>query len=196
VTNPAVVAAPTFSPVPGVYATAQTVTISSATPDAQIFYTTNGNTPRFDVPNSFTKTYTGPITLASSATIKAVARKTGFLNLVTAVANYTIGAGRMALEDGNSKYFFESAEIEEIDLKIDISLIPNPSQGRFQILSKNASEEAYINIVNMLGQTIWEGKMEQGQTQMEIDITRQPTGIYSVRYQSPSLKKEIRVTKL
>ena len=36
---------PTFSPVAGTYATAQSVTISDDTPGATIYYTTNGNTP-------------------------------------------------------------------------------------------------------------------------------------------------------
>jgi hypothetical protein len=65
----------------------------------------------------------------------------------------------------------------------------------FKILSEKPSEDSSINIVNMLGQTIWEGNMEEGQNQLEIDITHQPFGIYSVRYLFQGLKKEIRISK-
>ncbi len=38
-------ATPTFTPAAGTYSTAQSVTISDATPGATIYYTTNGATP-------------------------------------------------------------------------------------------------------------------------------------------------------
>ncbi len=195
VNNPAVVAAPTFSPAPGNYATAQSVEITSSTPGAQIFYTTNGNTPRFDVPNSFTKLYTGPLTISSNSTLKAVATLTGFLPSPTAVGNYTIGAGRMAIAEADLNYFFEVAQNDPVEGDINIRLFPNPSQGRFFILNESGAEEAAVIIVNMLGQTIWEGKMDAELSQLEIDITLQPAGIYSVQYVSQGQKKEFLVVK-
>jgi hypothetical protein len=189
------VASPTFSPAPGPYASPQTITLSSATPDAQIFYTTNGNAPRFDVPNGFTKTYTGPISVANSSTIRAVARKTDFSNSVISVGNYVIGPVRMGFDEEVSSYYFAFEEGEGSALQVSIKLIPNPSQGRFNLRVENSNESAEIEILNMLGQTIWSGKLEQSQHQTEIDITRQPAGIYSVRYKSSKTNKEIRIVK-
>jgi N-acetylneuraminic acid mutarotase len=59
------VATPTFAPPGGTYASAQTVTISDATPGAQIYYTTGGT--------SGSKLYSGPISVPYSVTIQAQA---------------------------------------------------------------------------------------------------------------------------
>ena len=79
------VAMPTFSPVAGTYTSAQSVTISDATANATIYYTTNGTAPT----TSSTK-YTGPITVSSTETLEAIAVATGNTNSAVASAAYTI----------------------------------------------------------------------------------------------------------
>ena len=61
-------AAPTFLPGASTISTTQTITLTSATENANIYYTTNGDTPT----SSSTK-YTGPFILGNSATVKAIA---------------------------------------------------------------------------------------------------------------------------
>src|ERR1039458_6213182 len=61
-------ATPALSPATGTYSSAQTVTISTTTPSATIYYTTNGSTPTTSSP-----IYSGPITVAASETIHAIA---------------------------------------------------------------------------------------------------------------------------
>jgi sugar lactone lactonase YvrE len=78
-------ATPTFSPVAGTYAAAQTVAISDAASGVTIYYTTNGTTPT----TSSTK-YTGPITVSSTETVKAIAVASGWANSATGSATYTI----------------------------------------------------------------------------------------------------------
>ncbi len=60
---------PTFSPGSGTYASAQTVTIASATGGATIRYTTNGTTPTI----STGTVYSGPVTVSATGTLKAIA---------------------------------------------------------------------------------------------------------------------------
>ena len=57
------VATPTFSPGAGNYNSAQTVTISTTTPMATIYYTTNGKTP-----TDVSTVYFGPIAVSSNET--------------------------------------------------------------------------------------------------------------------------------
>jgi sugar lactone lactonase YvrE len=76
---------PTFKPAAGTYHAAQRVTIEDTTPDAAIYYTTNGTTP-----TSGSTLYNGLITVSSSETIKAIAIAPGFSTSEVATAKYTI----------------------------------------------------------------------------------------------------------
>ena len=80
------VAAPTFSPVAGTYASAQSVTISSTTAGASIRYTTDGNTPSSTVGT----VYNGPIAVSASTTLKAIAYLAGWTDSAVNSAAYTI----------------------------------------------------------------------------------------------------------
>ncbi|RSM37704.1 hypothetical protein DMA12_35820 [Amycolatopsis balhimycina DSM 5908] len=80
------VAAPTFSPPGGTYASAQTVTIASATAGASIRYTVDGSTP-----TASSTLYSGPISVPASRTVNAIALKSGSANSAVSSASYTIG---------------------------------------------------------------------------------------------------------
>ncbi len=79
---------PTFKPGAGTYTTAQTVAISSATADASIYYTTDGSAP-----STGSTLYTGPISVASSETLRAVAIAPAHPESASALADYTITVG-------------------------------------------------------------------------------------------------------
>ncbi len=75
---------PTFNPAEGVHLNPINVTISSTTPGAVIYYTTNGN-----VPNDTSTLYTGPVAISANTTLKAIAYATGFEPSAVGVAVYT-----------------------------------------------------------------------------------------------------------
>jgi hypothetical protein len=77
--------APVFSPAAGTYTSTQTVTISDSTPNATIYYTTNGTTP-----TTSSAAYSGPITVWSTETLEAIATATGYSQSAVASAPYTI----------------------------------------------------------------------------------------------------------
>ena len=81
------VAAPSFTPAPGTYPTSQTVTISTSSAGATIYYTTNGTTPT----RSSTE-YTAAIPVSSTTTIQAIAVASGFFDSAVSSATYTISA--------------------------------------------------------------------------------------------------------
>jgi len=77
-----------FAPVAGTYTGPQTVTLTSVTPDARIYYTTDGS-----VPTSSSNLYSGPIAVSTSETIKSIAISPtlGTSNVVSAA--YVIQGG-------------------------------------------------------------------------------------------------------
>jgi hypothetical protein len=78
-------ATPALSPATGTYSSAQTVTISTTTPSATIYYTTNGSTP-----TTSSAVYSGPITVSASETVEAIAVAAGDSTSVVGSADYTI----------------------------------------------------------------------------------------------------------
>ncbi len=80
-----VAVAPTFSPAGGTYSTAKSVTLSTTSPGANIYYTTDGS-----MPTTSSTPYTGPITVSASTTIKAIAAGGNYAASTVGVATYTI----------------------------------------------------------------------------------------------------------
>jgi hypothetical protein len=78
-------ATPIFSPMAGTYTSAQSVTITDATPGATIYYTTNGDTP-----TTSSTIYTTAITVSSTETLQAMATASGYLTSAVAPATYAI----------------------------------------------------------------------------------------------------------
>ncbi|HEY2351283.1 MAG TPA: chitobiase/beta-hexosaminidase C-terminal domain-containing protein, partial [Candidatus Acidoferrum sp.] len=82
------VATPTFLPVAGTYASAQSVTISTTTTSASIYYTTNGSTP-----TSSSTLYSTPVNVGASETLKAIATRSGYFDSNVGTAAYVINSG-------------------------------------------------------------------------------------------------------
>lgn len=80
--------APTFSPAAGTYSSAQSVTLSSTTPGAVIHYTADGTTP-----TTSSTLYTAPVSVAATATLKAITAASGYSDSPVATAAYTITTG-------------------------------------------------------------------------------------------------------
>lgn len=81
------VAAPTFDPEGGEYTEAQSVTISCATEDVDIFYTLDGTDPTDE-----SDLYSGAITISETATLKAIAYNADGESSEVTSATYTITA--------------------------------------------------------------------------------------------------------
>lgn len=91
--SPTTVADPTFSPAGGSYSSAQNVTISTSTPGATICYRTDGNNPSASTAGTCdagSQTYSSPINVNTTTTIKALATKSGMTNSSVVSATYTI----------------------------------------------------------------------------------------------------------
>jgi len=82
-------ATPTFNPPGATYSAVQSVTISTTTTTGSpvIYYTTDGTNP---ATSATALKYTGPVTVAASETLNAVAEATGFSDSAEGSAAYTI----------------------------------------------------------------------------------------------------------
>lgn len=87
-----VVATPTFSPIAGTYSSTQSITITSSTTGATLCYTTDGTTPTANGTGTCTHgtTYTTPVSVTSSLTLKAVGSKSGDTDSSVGSAAYII----------------------------------------------------------------------------------------------------------
>ena len=83
--NQSTVATPTITPNGGSYTGSVSVTMTTATAGAAIYYTTDGSTP-----TQSSKPYAGAMVLASSATVKAAAFMTNYSPSGVASASFTV----------------------------------------------------------------------------------------------------------
>jgi glucosylceramidase len=84
---PPTASTPTFTPAPGTYTTAQSVTLADATSGASIYYTLDGTTP--SAASTLFSPAT-PIAISATTTVKAVAEASGYTSSAIASGAYTI----------------------------------------------------------------------------------------------------------
>ena len=82
---PSQAAAPTASPAPGTYTSAQSVSFAGCS-GGTVYYTTDGTTP-----TTSSTAYTSPINVNTTTTFKAMCHRAGSLDSITATFTYTIG---------------------------------------------------------------------------------------------------------
>lgn len=92
------VAAPTLSPSPGGYGSAQTVSISTSTSGATICYTTDSSTPTTNGAGSCVhgSIYSVPFTVSSTTTVKAIGTLSGSSDSSITTGVYTINGAAAA----------------------------------------------------------------------------------------------------
>jgi len=76
--------------------------------------------------------------------------------------------------------------INELDLASQVSMFPNPSNGKVTVtLDGNVAPELTVTVYNVLGETVVNPvKYRAGTTTMNLDLSAQPNGLYLVKIQS------------
>ena len=130
-------ATPTFSPSPGTYTSAQTVTISDATSGASIYFTTNGTTP-----TTASTPYTGPITVSSSETLQAIATASGYSTSAVASATYTISSSTVSLSPTSLTFSIEPIDVTSSAQSVTLSNTGNAALSNISLTftGTNASD--------------------------------------------------------
>jgi len=75
-------------------------------------------------------------------------------------------------------------------LKTDISVYPNPSQGKFQvdIVDSQFTNEFSLEIYDIKGQKIYATTQKSQQTSVNLDLSEYPAGIYFIRLSEGNLQ--------
>ena len=137
-----VCATPTFSPAAGAVAYGTTVAITSATADATIYYTTNG-----DEPTTSSTPYTDPIAITAATTLKAIAVKGGLENSAVATANFTVVAATPTFSPAAGVY--TSAQSVTISTSTDGATIYYTTDGS----DPTTSSSSYTSAISVSSTT-------------------------------------------
>ena len=135
-------AAPVITPNGGTFTTSQSVTMSTATSSASIYYTSDGSTP-----TTSSTQYTGPITISSNTTVKAIAAATGYLQSKVTSATFTFTSGQCSAPTTNGINVCSPAEGASPTSPISINAVATVSGGvyRFELWSGNTK---LVNVRN------------------------------------------------
>jgi hypothetical protein len=171
--TPLVAAPVVFDPPAGSYPGAISLSLSSTTPNAMIYYTTNGNSPRLDIPNLFTKLYSTPLNIASNTTVRAIAVADGFLNSPVSLGIYSItGGGRFA---------FDELAPANADEEVHVNVYPNPNSGHFNLAIDNPQQDLLkIQLVDPMGRIACSLQRNEPAIKELISVPKLPPGVYSL----------------
>ncbi|HOF01004.1 MAG TPA: chitobiase/beta-hexosaminidase C-terminal domain-containing protein [Spirochaetota bacterium] len=197
-TIPGTVADPIFNIASGTYPVAQTVTISSQTAGAQIYYTTNGA-----VPTTASSLYVNPIDASVDMTIKARAYKDGVWSANTATLTLDI-----VQEQGTGLSFITAKRLMLGETGNNVSLVAGENwfgfeidtvanAGQYIIDTSTYTPTVYINDLSAAA-TLTDGKLNcDAETRYYIKVTSASavsSVIFKV-YKAPLAQPVIAVSK-
>ena len=76
-----------------------------------------------------------------------------------------------------------------------LSLYPNPGTGKYSLVTESLTGKMNVSVYNMLGTLVTEFSVEDSSLMTELNITNQPSGVYMVKFQSDSFRKDLKVIK-
>ena len=135
-------AAPVITPNGGTFSASQTVSMSTATSAASIYYTLNGSTP-----TTASTLYSGPITIGSNTTVKAIAAASGYLQSSVSTATFTFSTGQCSSPSANGINVCSPTESASGTSPVSISAAATVSGGvyRFELWSAGAKLASVSN---------------------------------------------------
>ena len=163
--GPSQAAAPVFSPGGGSYGTAQSVTITSASPGVSIRYTTDGSTPT----ETAGTIYSGPVNISSNITLQAIAFGGGFADSSVTSANYMIGVPTVFNFEAESLSYTGSGATTSVQTDT------NSSGGKWVELAGNSTgDHIDFTIPSIPAGTYqlkmeWKGNNNRGILQLAVD---------------------------
>jgi len=134
--NTTKVATPTFSVEEGTYTEAQSVTITTTTEGATIYYTIDGTDPTTE-----SNLYSEAVSITETTTLKAIAVKEGMTDSEIATATYTINIINVNPKNVGSNYFVKVTDVNELE-DGDAILIVNEDNNKAMSTTQNTNNRA------------------------------------------------------
>ena len=134
--NTTKVATPTFSVEEGTYTEAQSVTITTTTEGAKIYYTIDGTDPTTE-----SNLYSEAVSITETTTLKAIAVKEGMTDSEIATATYTINIINVNPKNVGSNYFVKVTDVNELE-DGDAILIVNEENNKAMSTTQNTNNRA------------------------------------------------------
>ena len=145
ITPPGQVVQPMATPAGGNYATTQTVTLTTTTGEADIYYTLDGA-----VPTASSTLYSGPIPISTTTTLKAIAVKTGMTN--SSIMTETYDFTDMEIFKGIADYLAaqsgggSAADPVNLTVQMNLGNMTSANSGWQQLLAVIESAGKFVNL--------------------------------------------------
>jgi hypothetical protein len=96
----------------------------------------------------------------------------------TTTGSYAVVVSSNGCSETSTCYFINTVGLNELQVESDFSIFPNPSNGSFKLMSKQAFKRTSIKIYNELGVVVFDKFFEYKES---IDVNlNQPAGIYFI----------------
>ena len=141
------VATPGFDPPPGIYNTPQTVSMTCATEDAVIYYTSDGTDP-----SDSDMLYVGPVAVPRTATLKAVATKSGWVSSDIATGEFVIDYQGISIVHTPPDY-----AVYGQDFSLEVSVGSDSGIAEVLLYYAMGGAEAYFPAAMTSGGSTWNG---------------------------------------
>lgn len=193
------VATPTFTPASGTtFEGTQEVTITTATEDATIYYTTDGSDPATDGTSA---TYDRPFTVSETTTVKAVAVKDDMEPSAVATATYTkleaLEGVALVATDGETYYamettsqgnkYFNAASVNVVNSKVvladgedgsDLAWQINKAAGTIKTLDGSYLTYGGSSTTTSLGEDVYQWAWnEESQAWVSVKVNTRALGL-------------------
>ncbi len=112
----------------------------------------------------------------------------------TTNGNYAVIITTNGCSDTSNCYNIATVGINKIKYATDLSIFPNPSEGKFSITKSEKQSASFdVKIINVLGEIIYSNAKQNLST--EIDLTKEPSGIYFIYIISDNSNRTFKLMK-
>jgi hypothetical protein len=113
----------------------------------------------------------------------------------SAGGSYAVIVTQNACSDTSNCVIITGEGLLETSFNHTIKILPNPTNGQFEVELPNAFREASIQIIDILGQVIYTNKSSKSFPKFVVDLSDKPSGIYIVEVVHDTKSEALKLIK-